>query len=161
MPISGTTTDYTGRKKDLSIMSGTDPKSTERQPVTLKFGAVSSFCAGIQKLIQKYMIYFTTIAGTQSQYPDFGTDFMIGVQNGNIRTREDIVHAFNFANLKTLEALKAYQKENPTIPTDEQINTASLDNLEVNGDKLVIDIRIVSNAGTDVVFLMPLPIQRK
>lgn len=160
MPISNFTTDYTGRKKDISIAYGINPKSDARQTVILQFGKISSYCAGIQKLVQRYMVYFMTMLGTQNSYPTFGTNFLKNVTQGNVKTREDLIHEFNFANLAVLSTFKDYQKIHPEMPIDEQISTASLSNISSSGGSVSLDIRIVSNAGDTVTFLMPLPLQR-
>lgn len=160
MPIKSITQDYTGRKRDLNIAFGIDPTNTARQKVDLRFGPLSTFCAGVQKLIQKYMILFLTAAGTQPQFPTFGTDFSKSIYSGNLTSREEILHAFNFANFTVLETLKKYQAKNPDLPLDEQISTATLNNLEIDGDRLTIDIKIITNAGEDVDFLIPLPLNK-
>lgn len=158
MPIKSIITDYTGRKRDINIAFGIDPTNPDRQVLNLSFGAISTFCAGVQKLVQKYMILFLTAIGSQSQFPTFGTEFAGTIYSGNLASREDVLHAFNFANFSVLETLKAYQAKNPSLPLDEQISTALLNNLEVEGDRLSVEIRIVTNAGEDVDFLIPLPL---
>jgi hypothetical protein len=160
MPISGITTDYSGRKKDISIAFRIDPSNINRQIVDLRFGKVSSFVAGIQKLIQRYMITFLTILGTQPNYPQYGTDILKILQQGNTISKNDLVHLFNFANLKVMTLFKAYQSSNPSEPSDEQISTAVLQDIQTGADFVYFDVKIFTLAGDEVNFLLPIPDQR-
>jgi len=160
MAIQNITTDYTGRKKDISIMRNTVPTVANAQPVTLEFGKVSAYCAGVQKLVQRYTVIFFTAVGSQPDYPDFGTPFYTTVVQSNIGAKSEILHKFNFANLKTIETIRAYQQASTVaIPLDEQINTATLLDLVISTpDSLQLKIKIKTNAGESVDFLMPLPL---
>ena len=159
MPISKFTTDYSGRKKDVSIMRGTDPTSKFSQGVTLEFGKVSAYCAGIQKLIQQYMVLLLTAIGTQPAHPDFGTTFYTQIIKGNVSNKSDLIHKFNFANLTAIEKIKSYQQGKTDIPEDEQLDTALLDDvIFVSRDQVNLRITVKSNAGDEVEFLMPIPL---
>lgn len=159
MAINQITTDYSGRKKDVSIIRNIDPTNPTTQKVTLEFGKVSAYCAGVQKLVQRYMIIFMTQVGTQKMYPNFGTPFYGQITQGNVTNKTDLVHKFNFANLKTVETIRTYQQQFNDIPLDEQINTAVLgDIIFVAKDSINIRILIKTNAGENVDFLMPLPL---
>jgi hypothetical protein len=159
MAISKITTDYSGRKKDVSIIRNINPTNPATQKVTLEFGKVSAYCAGVQKLVQRYMIIFMTEVGTQKSYPEFGTPFYGNIRRGNVVNKTDLVHKFNFANLKTVETIRTHQQKFNDIPLDEQINTALLgDIIFVARDQINIRILIKTNAGDNVDFLMPLPL---
>ena len=159
MPIRNIIQDYTGRKRDLNIAFGIDPTNPNRQIVDLSFGKLSTFCAGVEKLIQRYMILFLTAVGSQLNYPTFGTDFANVLYSSNLKSREDMLHTFNFANFNVLTILEKYQTDNPGLPLDEQISTASLNEFEVSGDKLSVSIKILTLAGENVDFLIPLPLK--
>lgn len=157
MPIGSTTTNSSGRTRDIHIMQGVKPNGTIN-PTTLKFGQVSNFCAGIQKLVQRYMIAFLTTLGSQVDYPNFGTAFMSSTLASNVNpSRLDTQHIFNFSNASVLNTFRAYQSLNPDLPADEQIDTAILSNLTVSASQISLQITITSLAGNVVTFIIPLP----
>lgn len=157
MPIGKITTDYFGRKKDISIIKGADPNTLGKQNVTLEFGKISTYCAGVQKLIQRYMIIFLTLLGSQPKFPTFGTDFYSRLTGSNLVSRADMIHLFNFANLTTIKTIKEHQSTKTDIPEDEQLNTAYLNSLLISGDTLSLKVVIETSAGSTVDFVVPLP----
>lgn len=158
MPISGTTSDYTNRTKDVLILGPVDALSAEIQNNDMSFGKPSRFCAGIQKLCQRYLIMLLTDLGSQTSYPTFGTNFLkqVKLRNSSL-SKVDVEHLFNASSLKVLNQLRTYQSKNPDLPLDEQINTAFLEELVIEKDSASIKIRLSSLAGDDIVFLTPLP----
>jgi len=66
MPISSTTTNYSGRKKDIHIFQGVDPSKVS--DINPSFGKISNYCAGVQKLVQRYAICLLTELGSQENY---------------------------------------------------------------------------------------------
>ncbi len=158
MAVSSVTTDYSGRQKDVFIFHGINPYSPDRLTVTPKFGKVSGFCAGVQKLVQRYAISLLTQTGSQEDFPDFGSSLLTEAANGHRGISiEDIRHIFNFANAKVVVAFREYQAENPDLPLDEQLDYAILENVEVSGDYLSLDIRISTLSGDSVPVVLPLP----
>lgn len=161
MPISSTTTDYSLRTRDISILQAPDPNKVGTQKVSAAFGKVSSFTAGIQKLVQRYTIMLMTIKGSQTNFPDFGTTFLSELmhRSNNMDTLA-LHHLFNFANLDVISQMKSYQSTLPTTaPLDEQIDTAQLVNVAANGDTVDFQILIKSRAGDTVQYVLPLPNQ--
>lgn len=157
MSISYTTTNYSGRKRDLNIFGRVDPYNTNPQRITLGFGKVSSYCAGVQKLVQRYAIMFLTEIGSQTMYPTFGTGFLTSLGGSNRIPKDELVHYFNFANLKVLSELQVYQQTN-SDPYDEQISTATLNSMVMTGDSLLFSVTIVTKTGETVPFIIPLPL---
>lgn len=157
MPISGTSINYTGRTRDVCVLRGFD--TTGRRTVsTLTFGSPSSFCAGIQKLVQRYMVTFLTSAGSQSDYPTFGTDFLSSLTGGTFNPSTlDATHIFNFANAAVTDLFRNYQANNPNDPLDEQLDSAVLTRVAAYGDSVAFDVQLTSRAGVTVTFLIPLP----
>ena len=76
MAIAGITSDYTGRKRDISILQYPDAAILDAQTVTPSFGKNARFCAGVQSLVQKYAIILLTNLGSQEMYPNFGTNYL-------------------------------------------------------------------------------------
>lgn len=152
MPVS---TDYTGRKKDISIMQGPSPYVQGLQQVTLGFGDISSYCAGVQKLIQRYTIILFTVLGSQKYEPTFGTSFVKQVRSMNLMSETDMSHLFNFANFDAIKVIKNDQITRDDVPLDEQLDSAVLDSLTVSGDSIIFNVRIYTMAGSPVTFLIP------
>lgn len=160
MPISGVTTNYTGRKKDISIFFGPRPLDSATQKMSIKFGKPSAFIAGVQKVIQRYAIAMLTKLGSQENYLDFGTSFLTNLQNSSsVVSKNDVEHFFNYANISVLDNFRQYQADNKDFPLDEQIDTATLINYLVGTDSVSFNIQIVTQAGETIEFVLPVPDQ--
>ena len=153
-----TTTDYTGRKKDISIFQYPDAAVVGAQDVAVGFGKYGRFCAGVQKTAQRYAIILLTNVTSQPAYPTFGTSFMYTLQGGI--SPVDQIYArqiFTLANYKAVMAIKEYQATRTDIPTDEQLTNATLNNLSLYGGYVAFDVKIDTEAGGSIDFLVPLP----
>ncbi len=161
--ISGTSTDYTGRTTDVLILGNVNPLSSATQVNSLSFGSSSKVVTGIQKLVQKYTILLLTDVKSQPTFPDEGTLLLPSLRKYSKTTSvSDVEHYFNFANLTVIEKLRDYVRtagEN-AVPIDEQLDSAELQKIEVVGDSLNISVKITSLAGDDVVFVLPLPLEK-
>jgi hypothetical protein len=159
MPVNSIISDYTGRKKDLSILQHPDATLTGPQTVKPAFGAPSRFCAGIQKLIQKYAIILLTNIESQPNYPEFGTRFIANLSTNNSIDRILARQIFAIANATAIRTLQNYQIKNKNIPSDERMDSATLRNIVVDPriGSVSFDIAITSDAGETVDFLLPLP----
>ena len=157
--ISGTTTDYTGRQTDILILRGANVNTANAVQTTIEFGSPSSMCAGVQKLMQRYAISMLTILGSQQNFASFGTTLMSSLQNAGGQTTSDLNHLFNYANLTVVTNFRNYQANNPSNFPDEQLNTATLNSVDISGNSVRLNISIVSVAGTTVQFLLPIPSQ--
>ena len=116
MPIQNLTTDYTGRTRDVCIIQGASLLGTKTN-ITLAFGTVSSFCAGVQKLIQRYMISILTALGSQIDYPTYGTSLFVNIMGANNNPGAiQAQNTFNFANASVIDAFRAYQSSNSGLP---------------------------------------------
>ncbi len=158
MPVTNVTTDYTDRTKDVSIAYKVNPSSSEVQTIKLSFGTISSYCAGVQKLIQRYMIVLLTEKGSQEDSPLFGTDLMTKLRYAGRMNISQVRHTFNFANAEVVSAFRKFQTKN-TGPLDEQLDTAVLETVTVANGQLNMGIRIYTMAGNEVSVIAPIPIQ--
>ena len=159
MPVKSITSDYTGRKKDLSILQHPDATLLGPQTVTPAFGAPTRFCAGIQKLIQRYAIILLTNLESQPNYPEFGTRFIANLSISSSIDRILARQIFALANAIAIRTLQSYQIKTKNIPSDERIDNATLRNIVVDprAGSVSFDIAITSDAGETVDFLLPLP----
>jgi hypothetical protein len=158
MAISGTTTNYTERKKDISILQYPDATLVDAQDVSPRFGKVGRFCAGVQKLIQRYTIILLTNLNSQENYPAFGTNFMYTLQAGISPTdRLQAAQIFNIASYNAVQLLKAHQQEYPDTPSDERIVSATLSNISLIGSSVGFDVSLKTEATDGIKFIIPLP----
>jgi hypothetical protein len=158
MPIIKETSDYTGRKKDISILQYPNVTAIDGAEVLPRFGNPSRFCAGVQKLIQRYMILMLTNVNSQDYYPEFATDFLWPLQAGigptdNITARQ----IFTLADYAAVNIIKNYQIDNPDLPLDEQLDFTTLRNISLYGSFVSFDVKLTTLAGEAVDFLVPLP----
>jgi hypothetical protein len=160
MAVKNTTTDYTGRKRDISILQYPDALSREAQTVFPKFGSSARFCTGAQKLVQKYAIILLTNIESQPYFPSFGTDFLYTLKRG-ISPTDGILaqQVFHLANYKAILTLRAYQSSQPddAIPPDEKIVNATLEGYTLYGGFVGFDVKINTEAGDNISFVVPLP----
>lgn len=161
MPIRNITTDYSGRAKDINISPNIDPTKTSAQKVAPGFGAVSSYCAGVQKLVQRFMVALVTVRGSQPAYPAFGTDLLKKISVSSLTTSADLRHAFNFASAKVVSEFRAYQAATPGLPDDEQLDTVLLMDVSVSSNyEVSYRVALYTKAGSTYDFLLPIPISK-
>jgi hypothetical protein len=166
MSINTITSDYTGRKKDISILQYPNPAFSEPQNVFPSFSKTGRFCTGVQKLIQKYTILLLTNLGSQKDYPLFGTTFVQDVifKSGAL-DKILATQLFVLANSAVIRAIKSYQITRDDIPEDERLSTVRLNdvvfnNITINGKtqrQVGFDIKIDTEAGDSVDYVLPLP----
>lgn len=158
MPISGISTDYTGRTKDISIFQSPDALISGTQDIAPSFGGRAKFCSGVQKLIQRYGIILLSNLGSQPNYPEFGTAFISTITAGiSPVDKLAAVQIFSLASYNTVLILRNYQAVHPELPSDECISRAELDNINLYSSYVAFDVKIYTEAGTSVKFLVPLP----
>ncbi len=155
MSISSVTTNYTGRKKDINIFGYKNPNVQTISTATLTFGRVSSYCAGVQKLVQRYTISLFTKLGSQTFYPNFGTNFVSSIENA--QAQQELQHDLVFANAIVISEFRQYQAVNPDLPLDEQIQTVTINEISYAEGVLYLNLSILTLAGDSVQYILPLP----
>jgi len=151
-------TDYTARKRDISILDYPDLEAVDGEIVMPRFGKTSRFCSGTQKLIQRYAILMLTNVGSQENYPTFGSNFLWPLLAGiSPSSKLEAVQIFALANYAAVTAIKNYQIENDDIPLDEQLDHTELVDLVVQGDSAAFSVKLTTLAGNLTNFLLPLP----
>lgn len=159
MPISSTTTNYTGRKKDISVLQNPDALNSDPQDVSLSFGKSGKFCAGVQKLVQRYVILLLTNIGSQKYYPDFGTELLYNLKAGvSPVDLIGVTQMFSLASFEAVNALLVAQIQDPTSPSDERIASAELEDISMISSAVNFSVRITTESETAISFVVPLPI---
>jgi hypothetical protein len=146
MAIQGTSTDYTGRLRDIYISGTLNPLSTATQTVHYSFGKPSKFVAGVQKLIQRYLISLVN-SGFVEQ--------LQSISGSNVYTAKKL---FGLYNAEVVDSFRNYQNSNPSTFLDEQLDTVQLTNLTSTGASVNISLQLNTKAGSSVTFLLPLPL---
>lgn len=153
-----TSTDYTSRTKDISILQYPDATLVDTQEVLPQFGKNARFCTGTQKILQKYAIILLTNITSQDNYPDFGTDFLYRLQGG-ISPVDSVMASqiFTIASFTAVSALRKYQIDHPELPADERIVRAELLDLSLYGGFVGFSVKVITEAGSNINFIIPLP----
>jgi len=148
---------YVGRKFDVFAFSGVT--STGAALLTQElFSAenTGSVCTGIQKMAQRWLAEFATIRGSMPWHlQDRGTDFMLQIQRGTLRTEADVQSAYRAAAIQARQTLT--NEDTGDEPPDERFDSSVLNGLEIGGGQLKLYITLRSVAGS--VYDIILPIQ--
>lgn len=154
------TTNYTGRTIDLFISQGAKPVG--EQPINYGFGeGTGQITSGIQKLAQKWVILFLTEEGSLEYHPTLGNRFLILASQGALQDVATVRSEFELAAQDVATELADVTPDD--APLDERLESAEL--TDVNIDKatqrLVLNVTITSEAGTQHDILLPVsvPIQ--
>lgn len=158
MAVASVSSNYTLRRKDISILQYPDPLFVGSQDVYPVFGRNARFCTGAQKLVQRYAIILLTNLTSQEKFPDFGTNLLYTLKAG-ISPVDQLRAAqiFDLASYDVLTTMKVYQSQNPSIPADEKIARATLTNLSLLGGAVAFEVTIITEAGDNLEFVIPLP----
>jgi hypothetical protein len=147
MPVSGTSVDYSGRLVDMYISGTLNPLSTATQNITYSFGYPTQYIAGVQKLIQRYIISLINSGFVED---------LIGLSSNNIQTAKNL---FNNYNAIVIQNFKSYQNsQTPSLFLDEQLSTVQLNNVTSTGTYVNYSMTLTTQAGTTVTVLLPLPL---
>jgi hypothetical protein len=157
MPVKSVTTDYTSRKRDISILQTPDARISGEQTVQPSFGYTGKFCAGVQKLIQRYAITLLTDIESQENYPNFGTNFLYSLNRYSFVDAVRVQQLFTLANYAAVNTLQVYQNSQIDMPADEKIVSAKLQNIVISRGSASFSIAITTETGSVVDFLLPLP----
>ena len=159
MPIKDATTNYSGRTKDISILQYPDPLDVDPQNMLVSFGRVGRFCAGVQKLIQRYTILLLTNLDSQPYYPEFGTNLISSLRNGvSAMDMIGVNQIFNAASYEAVAVIRAAQIYDQDSPPDERIFSAELVNASMLGSAVNFSVKITTESSTAISFILPLPI---
>jgi hypothetical protein len=149
--------DYQGRTVDLVAYLPRQGVSTTTLAQELASpGNGGQVIAGIQKLVQRFLLELLTERGSMIYLPARGTDLMTKARQGFIRTHLDAQAAFAAALLLAQTNLQG--EESREDPTDERFAGAELLEIVAIPGHVQARIRVTSQAGSSAVILAPLPI---
>ncbi len=150
--------DYVGRTVDVLAFYGAKPRGEVSLAQTLvPTGERGSVCTGVQKLSQRWLLEFLTGTGTMPYLPDRGSDFMLDLWQGQLRTTIDARQSFFIAARQVQQNLQA--EEDDDMQDDERYGSVTLLAIVVNGDQLTLRLELRSLAGTSRQVILPIPVR--
>lgn len=148
--ITGTSTDYTGRKVDLALFPEI---ATPGIPADARLTNQPKAVAGLSAVVQNYGRILLTRLGTFRADPFMGSLFVDKITTRLVRFPSDIQQTFMIESDKVLEYMD--EKVTDETPLDEQIKRASLVDQELSVTSVDLTIEIESRSGDKVSFLLP------
>ncbi len=147
---------YVGRTFDVAVLSGVKPTGEARlQQELFGDGNTGAACTGIQKMVQRWLIEFSTIRGSMGWHlVDRGTDFMLRVQKGHLRTEADVQAAYTAAAVQARQNLT--NEDTGGEPADERFDFSTLNGIAIGGGTLRLYITLHSVAGTAYDIILPI-----
>ena len=149
---------YVGRKFDVAAIVGMTPTGDRLLSQEL-FGLqnTGSVCTGIQKMVQRWLLEFSTIRGSMPWHlQDRGTTFMLSVQQGILHTEADVQSAYVAAAIQARQSLT--NEDTGTEPDDERFASSSLDGIAIGAGQLQLHITLRSVAGDAYELILPIQI---
>lgn len=103
---------------------------------------------GPQALLQRYLITLLTPLGSVPDAPEAGSTLLIDLPPGSPFTQASLVYALSFANAQVVAQLR-----DETAPPAERLSAIEIQELVVTGTAVEVVQRLVTDAGTDIVFV--------
>lgn len=148
---------YRNRRVDVAAFSGGRETLVDVRlsPELFSAEAPGRICAGIQKLAQRFILELFTIRGSMPFLPERGCDFLKDAARG-FHTETDAILSFRLAVVDVARNLR--NDEDDTWPADERFAAAHLVSLLLDGQRMVLRVQLISQAGDAREFLAPIPV---
>ena len=153
-----TAIDYLNRRFDVLAFRGAQPRGDVLLAQTLfDNNTGGEVCTGVQKLAQRWVIEFLTIRGSMPYHMSTrGSDFLLWLRQGRIRTEFDVRAYFNFAAQQVKTNL--INEETATMHPEDRFQQARLIKLLLAQDTLELFTEIISLAGDTRQVILPIAI---
>jgi len=150
-----TVADYANRKYDYLAFRNVSATGQAQLGLALYDGDTSGqICTGIQKLAQRWALEFLTELGSMRGLPTRGSTFMALVRRGALRTRSDVIAAFNTENMYITRNLLL--EEYTGMPDDERFAAADLTSVALLPGYMNLHVMITSRAGLSRAVILPI-----
>lgn len=147
--MSTISTDYSGRKVDLSIFpDGVTPNV----PVEASLGFAGKVVSGPLAIAQAFAVALLTPLGHYKSDPDFGSTLIEDLSSKKIEMPSDILHAFALSSIPVVSYLDSARQD---APDDERIDAVRLESYNISGSVIELTIVITTLAGQSATFLLP------
>jgi hypothetical protein len=144
---------YLGRTVDISAFQNISIEHSTLLSQTLAEPGKSGIAiTGIAKLGQRFLLELLTERGSIRFLPARGCDFMLEARLGLIRTQSDLISAFTRSMLDVGETLTAEEEDSDSL--DERFGSASIDNIQLDGSRAIVGIRL-SSLDPDAQAILP------
>ena len=152
-----TIADYANRNVDLAAYQDMQPggeRLLTQELVGTDHGG--RIVAGIQKLVQRFIILLLTEKGSVAHFPDKGCEFLTDARTGVFLVPLDVFTSFSSSLVDIEQQLKA--TEAATDPDAERFSSAEIIAVTLAAGNASVRVRLVSRAGSGYVFLTPIPV---
>lgn len=149
--------DYNRRQVDLTAYQGVKPGG-ERQLTMELVGSDHGgrITAGIQSLVQRFLILLLTEKGSVPHFPNRGCEFLTEARTGVWQVPFDVFTSFSASLVDIEQQLKA--EELYTDPPDERYSAAEVLTVSLSGGNASISIQLTSRAGSSYTFIAPISV---
>jgi hypothetical protein len=147
-------TDYIGRRFDLLALQGAAPTREALLKQQLFNGNSGQICTGVQKLAQRWVLEFFTIAGSLRFATERGTEFLLAAKSGRLRNEIDVIAEYNFAAVRIQQTLK--NEEVPEMEDDERLASDELTGIALDDNLLILNVTLTSQAGSQRKPILPI-----
>lgn len=146
--------DYASRRYDYLAFRGVDALGDNKLGLALYNTDTSGqICTGIQKLAQRWALEFLTEVGSMRGLPTRGSDFMLLVRRGELRSQSDVFAAFASTDLFITRNLR--NEEPADMPGDERFDSAELTSVQILPGYMNLRVMITSRAGDSRAVILP------
>lgn len=156
------TADYSNRQVDVELLqSATATYGLQQLGLTIADtdGRTTRAVAGVQKMLQRYVVALLTGTGTVYRDAAFGTDLIAAVIGSGGRSMGALANALAFANADAVAALQREDADTSygTLPDDERIARVDVEGVTIPAPGTVaMRVRITSFAGSVFYFVVPI-----
>lgn len=152
-------TNYNNRLVDIELLSGVLRPDVSIQVTPGITNNTVNMVTGIQKLAQQYTNLLLTDLGSLKFENNIGGSIINSIRKGEVQTEGYLIHLFNMANHNAITIMQNDYTSLPysKIPADERIKSTNLIDLELDftNASISIEVEIVSEAGSEYTFIIP------
>jgi hypothetical protein len=142
---------------DVAVYQGADPDNSDALfPSLFDEEGLSHALTGPLMVAHQFLVELYTITGSVPGEPDRGVDFYAAALSGRLRTVLDVKFSFAAAELQIRNRLRL-RLDGTEDPAD-VLSRATLTNVLLDADRLVLYISITTDAGETAKVELPIVI---
>lgn len=147
------TTNLAGRKVDIGIFQGVPTTGNVDQKLSMGFGEIGTLVAGVQTVVQSWVLLIMTEKGSVISDADFGTAFMSALRTNQINDDITLQSYFTDAAHEAMAYMTA-NLEGDELP-DEVLTRVELKSYTMFRDKIVLNVALTTAAGITRIVILP------
>lgn len=150
--------DYSGRKSDILLLRTVYTPCEDGKVSVDVSKEQPHIVSGIEKMAQRYTLFFLSQAGTCALEPDKGTDLIGDLSSGKIYNTETLGSAV--ARAKAYADASMSSSEEDGDPDDEILSSSEIlgVSMESGNASATISIKLISKSGDSYTYVTPVPI---